>query len=44
MPAMQRRLEANGIAAFGPLDHDFVRSIYMYDPNGIQVEIWGMSP
>ena len=33
------RLEAAGVACFGPIDHHFVQSIYMWDPNGLQVEI-----
>jgi catechol 2,3-dioxygenase-like lactoylglutathione lyase family enzyme len=39
MLAMRDRLKSYGIAAMGPIDHHFVKSIYMYDPNGIQVEI-----
>ena len=37
--AMQERIRAHGIKVFGPIDHDFVKSVYMYDPNGIQFEI-----
>ncbi len=33
------RLDAYGIPFFGPIDHHFVQSIYMWDPNGLQVEI-----
>lgn len=33
------RLEAKGVPCFGPIDHHFVRSIYTWDPNGLQVEI-----
>jgi len=33
------RLEAAGVNCFGPIDHHFVQSIYMWDPNGLQVEI-----
>ena len=39
MAAMQARLKEHGIPAHGPIDHGFVRSIYMYDPNGLQIEI-----
>jgi len=39
MLAMQRRIESCGVRCFGPIEHGFVESIYMYDPNGIQVEI-----
>ena len=31
-------LEAEGIEVVGPLDHDFVKSIYFFDPNGIRME------
>lgn len=37
--AMRDRIRAHGITAHGPIDHHFVRSIYMYDPNGIQIEL-----
>lgn len=37
--AMQQRINSHGISAVGPIDHGFVKSIYMYDPNGIQVEL-----
>ncbi len=33
------RLKEHGVEYWGPLDHDFVRSIYFYDPNGINLEI-----
>lgn len=33
------RLDAKGVPVFGPIDHGFVRSLYMWDPNGLQVEI-----
>lgn len=39
MLAMQERIRSFGIACLGPIDHHFVKSVYMYDPNGIQVEI-----
>lgn len=35
---MQERVRSFGIKCAGPIDHGFVRSIYMYDPNGIQIE------
>lgn len=38
MLAMQARMKAAGVPCFGPIDHGFVRSVYMYDPNGIQIE------
>ena len=37
--AMQKRILEKGKTCLGPVDHDFVRSMYMYDPNGIRVEI-----
>ncbi len=39
MLAWQARIGASGKTCLGPVDHGFVHSIYMYDPNGIQVEI-----
>ncbi len=33
------RLDAAKIPCFGPIDHHFVKSLYMWDPNGLQVEI-----
>jgi len=33
------RLEEAGVPCFGPIDHHFVQSLYMRDPNGLQVEI-----
>jgi glyoxylase I family protein len=31
-------LDAHGIPYQGPMDHDFVRSIYFWDPNGVRLE------
>ncbi|WP_448585513.1 VOC family protein [Thermaurantiacus sp.] len=42
--AWKARLEAKGVPAFGPIDHHFVQSIYMWDPNGLQVEITARVP
>ena len=39
MLAWQKRITAAGKKCLGPLDHHFVHSVYMYDPNGIQIEI-----
>jgi catechol 2,3-dioxygenase-like lactoylglutathione lyase family enzyme len=36
--AFQRRLEENGVAVFGPIDHHFCHSIYFFDPNGLNLE------
>jgi len=35
----EARLRAHGVDCWGPLDHGFVRSLYFYDPNGINLEI-----
>ena len=35
---MKERLEANGISVLGITDHEFVKSIYFFDPNGIRLE------
>ncbi len=35
----QEQLNAVGITCMGPVDHGFVQSVYMYDPNGIPLEI-----
>ena len=42
--AMQARIKAHGISALGPVDHGMVKSIYMYDPNGIQIELTIRTP
>jgi catechol 2,3-dioxygenase-like lactoylglutathione lyase family enzyme len=36
--AAKTRLEAAGVEVLGPKDHDFCRSIYFFDPNGIRLE------
>jgi catechol 2,3-dioxygenase-like lactoylglutathione lyase family enzyme len=36
--AMKTRLEANGIQVLGVTDHEFVNSIYFFDPNGVRLE------
>ena len=40
----QQHLQQHGIRCDGPLDHGFVRSIYFYDPNGLNVEITARTP
>ena len=42
--AWQAYISACGKSCLGPVDHGFVRSVYMYDPNGLQVEITCKSP
>lgn len=37
--AWQKRISAAGVSCHGPIDHGIVKSIYMYDPNGLQTEI-----
>lgn len=37
--AWQKRINDAGVTCLGPIDHGFVKSIYMYDPNGLQVEL-----
>jgi catechol 2,3-dioxygenase-like lactoylglutathione lyase family enzyme len=36
--AAKARLEAAGVGVVGPKDHDFVKSIYFPDPNGVLLE------
>lgn len=33
------KLNAGGVPCFGPVEHDFCRSIYFMDPNGLPLEI-----
>jgi catechol 2,3-dioxygenase-like lactoylglutathione lyase family enzyme len=35
----QKRINSHGVSCLGPVDHGFVKSVYMYDPNGLQVEL-----
>lgn len=42
--AWQKRINAMGVSCLGPIDHDFVKSVYMYDPNGFQVELTLRTP
>ena len=44
MIAWQKRINSRGKTCLGPVDHGFVKSVYMYDPNGIQVEITSKAP
>ncbi len=44
LEAFQRRFDARGIENHGPIDHHFVKSIYAWDPNGIQIEITWRDP
>lgn len=39
LEAWRERVLAKGVPCGEPIDHDFVRSIYLYDPNGLQVEV-----
>ena len=38
LEALQARLKANGCEVTDVVDHDFIRSIYFTDPNGIALE------
>lgn len=44
LKAWRRHINKMGRPCFGPIDHDFIQSIYMYDPNGLQVELTVKSP
>jgi catechol 2,3-dioxygenase-like lactoylglutathione lyase family enzyme len=35
----QKRLEAAGVEVRGVVDHDFIKSIYFLDPNGLRLEL-----
>jgi len=37
--AHKARLEAAGVQVRGIVDHDFIKSIYFFDPNGLRLEI-----
>lgn len=39
MLAMQSRIKAAGVGCAGPIEHEFVRSVYFFDPNGIPLEV-----
>ncbi|MCI5220308.1 MAG: VOC family protein, partial [Candidatus Electrothrix sp. LOE2] len=36
--ALKDKLEAAGFACSDMIDHDFIRSVYSFDPNGIPIE------
>jgi catechol 2,3-dioxygenase-like lactoylglutathione lyase family enzyme len=42
--AWQERINEKGVSCLGPVDHGFVKSVYMYDPNGLQTEITVKTP
>lgn len=37
--AMRERLLADGVEVLGLVDHEFVKSIYFFDPNGLRLEV-----
>ena len=37
--AYRRKLEAAGVEVKGTVDHEFIQSIYFFDPNGLRLEI-----
>ena len=39
LKAMKARLEANGVEVLGITDHHIFHSIYVFDPNGIRLEL-----
>jgi glyoxylase I family protein len=42
--AAKAKLDAEGFPSVGPLDHDFIKSIYLFDPNGIRLEFTVRTP
>jgi catechol 2,3-dioxygenase-like lactoylglutathione lyase family enzyme len=36
---MKRRLEAAGVETKGVVDHEFIQSVYFFDPNGLRLEV-----
>ncbi|MEZ5501494.1 MAG: VOC family protein [Halioglobus sp.] len=44
MRAWREKIAAAGDFIFGPIDHDFVESIYFFDPNGYALEITHKTP
>ena len=36
---LQRRLEAAGVQTRGVVDHEFIKSVYFFDPNGLRLEV-----
>ena len=37
--AMKARLEKAGVEVLGVVDHEFIQSIYFFDPNGLRLEV-----
>jgi len=44
MLAWKDKIAAAGDFIFGPIDHDFVESVYFFDPNGYALEITHKTP
>jgi catechol 2,3-dioxygenase-like lactoylglutathione lyase family enzyme len=42
--AIKKRLEEEGVQSVGPLDHDFIKSIYLFDPDDIRLEFTVRTP
>lgn len=42
--AFKARLEEAAVPVFGPIDHEFVHSIYFWDPNGVALEFTTRDP
>ena len=39
LSAAKARLEAKGVSVLGITDHDWLKSIYFFDPNGLRLEL-----
>ena len=37
--AIKERLEKAGVEVLGVVDHEFIQSIYFFDPNGLRLEV-----
>lgn len=39
LQALKKRIEGNGVEVLGIIDHEFLKSIYFFDPNGLRLEL-----
>lgn len=44
LESVEKRLSEEGIAYTGPVDHGYIKSIYLKDPNGLHLEIAAIMP
>lgn len=44
LEAWRKHFNASGVICGDAIDHDFVKSVYVYDPNGLQVEVTVKTP